>query len=111
MADNYDRRLKARKDWEFEYMGNIPVEKKPVDGDKFYILEDGKLGEELTVDHIGYDIDMGKWDDLERADGLPEKVYGVIAYEDDSRTYEIYWHSLRKAWVVVSEPIQATGNA
>ena len=103
MPENFDRRLKARKDWEFKYMGQMPAEmpKVPKEGDKFYILKDGDLGEELTVDSIGYDIKMLR-------EGLPRTVYGVVPYEDDSNTYEIYWNDDRECWISLKEEIQAT---
>jgi len=100
MPDNYDRRLKSRKNWEFEYMGQVPdKEKIPKEGDKFYILtEEEDLGEELTVDSVGYNIDMGKFTEENK---LPQTLYGVVPYEDDSRTYEIYWNVSRNCWTAL----------
>lgn len=89
MPDNYDRRLTPR---------DPDPMKSPKEGDKFFLLnEDGSLGEDMTVDTIGYDITVEQ--------GM---VYGVVPYEDDSRTYEIFWSFDRDCWIALREPVQAT---
>ena len=57
MPDNYDRRLKSRKDWEFEYMGEMP--KIPKEGDTFGVPKINDQGEatgwdKYHIDSIGY---------------------------------------------------------
>lgn len=106
--------MTRKEDWEREYVGQPPDEgendiydrresvrgsgKIPKEGDTFYLLTiDDYLGEKLTVDSVGYDV--------RTPHGM---VFGVVPYEDDSRSYEIRWDIFHEEWVALKEHTQAT---